>query len=284
MRSLAPGATRCAACGAPAGPARPPGAAAPRPRRGRRDHAADRRAGRPAACSPSRSTSSSSCSRSASDSRSRLRPEVCTRPTGRGASSRSRCPACSSSRHLTQWLLEARAGATVGNALTGIRTMGSQTHRPAGMPAIAVRVLVELAGALVALVGAWVVVASGAWDRSPARRGWHDKAARTLVLRARSVREAGVEGPGTSPAVARALGAGARPRPGAPCARRGRVAACGSGERRAGHLDRSRTRAPGAVEVDHGVVHRRSRRGHHGSARTASREGHGTLLAERSSG
>ena len=83
---------------------------------------------------------------------------------------------------------------------------GRQTHRPAGMSAIAVRVLVELAGALVALVGAWVVVASGAWDSSTARRGWHDKAARTLVLRARAVRSAGVEGPGTAPAVARALG------------------------------------------------------------------------------
>ncbi|WP_426593069.1 RDD family protein [Cellulomonas sp. McL0617] len=107
---------------------------------------------------------------------------------------------------LTQWLVEARTGATVGNALTGIRTVGSRTHRPAGLVAIAVRVLVEVAGALVALVGAWVVVASGAWDRATARRGWHDKAAGTLVLRARSVREAGVEGPGTAPAVARALG------------------------------------------------------------------------------
>ncbi|WP_156043657.1 RDD family protein [Cellulomonas sp. URHE0023] len=106
----------------------------------------------------------------------------------------------------TQWLVEARSGATVGNALTGIRTMASQTYRPAGMSAIAVRVLVELAGALVALVGAWVVVASGVWGSPPARRGWHDTAARTLVLRARSLREAGVEGPGTSPAVHRALG------------------------------------------------------------------------------
>lgn len=108
---------------------------------------------------------------------------------------------------LTQWLVEAGTGATVGNGLTGIRTMGSRTHRPAGLPAIGVRVLVEVAGALVALIGAWVVAASGAWDHSPARRGWHDKAARTLVLRARSVREAGVEGPGTAPAVVRALGA-----------------------------------------------------------------------------
>src|SRR3954451_17420445 len=62
---------------------------------------------------------------------------------------------------LTQWLVEGRSGATVGNALTGIRTVGSGTHRPAGIAAIGVRVLVELAGALVAVVGAWVVVSSG---------------------------------------------------------------------------------------------------------------------------
>lgn len=114
---------------------------------------------------------------------------------------------------LTQWLVEAGTGATVGNGTTGIRTMGSGTHRPAGMLAIGVRALVELAGAVLALVGAWVVASSGAWDRSPARRGWHDKAARTLVLRARSVRDAGVDGPGTAPAVARALRA-AEPAPG----------------------------------------------------------------------
>lgn len=126
---------------------------------------------------------------------------------------------------LAQVLVEAGSGATVGNALSGIRTMGSRTHRPAGLSAIVVRVLVELAGALVALVGAWVVVASGAWDRTPARCGWHDKAAGTLVLRASSVRAVVVEGPGAAPAVARALAPApplglVRPAPGVIPARR----------------------------------------------------------------
>ena len=62
------------------------------------------------------------------------------------------------------------------------------TGRPAGLLPILVRQLVVAAGALVLLVGQWVVVASGAWDRSPAQRGWHDKAAGTVVLRAEAVR------------------------------------------------------------------------------------------------
>ena len=142
------------------------------------------------------------------------------RPTGRGAPPPFAVPGL-----LVVAALDAvaRRGAGRGDGRQRARPASARWGRgrtgPPGCPAIAVRVLVELAGALVALVGAWVVVASGAWDRSPARRGWHDKAARTLVLRARSVREAGVEGPGTAPAVARALGPVAGARPGAAGAR-----------------------------------------------------------------
>lgn len=86
-----------------------------------------------------------------------------------------------------QWVAEATTGATVGNAITGIRTVSYRTGRPAGLLAILVRQLVVAVGFLVCLVGEWVVVVSGTWDPSPAQRGWHDKAAGTLVLRARSV-------------------------------------------------------------------------------------------------
>ncbi|WP_421743508.1 RDD family protein [Cellulomonas sp.] len=108
-----------------------------------------------------------------------------------------------------QWVAEARTGATVGGAVVGIRTVAVSTGRPAGMLAILVRLLVVAAGALACLVGQWVVVASGAWDHSPAQRGWHDKAAGTLVLRARALRRPAV-GAGTTAAwntaVARAVG------------------------------------------------------------------------------
>ncbi|WP_315098123.1 RDD family protein, partial [uncultured Cellulomonas sp.] len=89
---------------------------------------------------------------------------------------------------VAQWVAEARTGATVGNAVTGIRTLSATTGRPAGLGAVLLRQVVVGAGALLLVVGQWVVVASGAWDRSPAQRGWHDRAAGTVVLRARAVR------------------------------------------------------------------------------------------------
>ena len=87
-----------------------------------------------------------------------------------------------------QWIAEARSGATVGNALTGIRTLSASTGGPPGLLAVLVRNVVIGLGALVCGLGQWVVVGSGAWDRTPAQRGWHDKAAGTVVLRADAVR------------------------------------------------------------------------------------------------
>lgn len=86
-----------------------------------------------------------------------------------------------------QWVAEATTGATVGSAVMGIRTVSARTGRPAGLLAILLRGLVVGAGALVCFVGQWAVVASGAWDRGPSLRGWHDKAAGTLVLRAHAL-------------------------------------------------------------------------------------------------
>ncbi|WP_223305186.1 hypothetical protein, partial [Cellulomonas sp. B6] len=45
-----------------------------------------------------------------------------------------------------------------------------------GVPRAFLRQLVVALGMPVCLVGNWVIVASAAWDREPARRGWHDKA------------------------------------------------------------------------------------------------------------
>ncbi|WP_203756544.1 RDD family protein [Cellulomonas chitinilytica] len=108
-----------------------------------------------------------------------------------------------------QWLTESFTGATAGNALLGIRTVSVQTGQPAGLVPILVRQLVVGAGALACVVGQWVVIASGVWDTSPSQRGWHDKAAGTLVLRAGSVSTAarGVPGPAAwDDAVARVVG------------------------------------------------------------------------------
>ncbi|HEY0215327.1 MAG TPA: RDD family protein [Cellulomonas sp.] len=85
---------------------------------------------------------------------------------------------------LGQWVAEARTGATLGSRLLGIRTLSARTGRPAGLLAILLRQVVLGAGALALYVGIYVVAASGTWDTSPSRRGWHDKAAGTMVLRA----------------------------------------------------------------------------------------------------
>lgn len=90
-----------------------------------------------------------------------------------------------------QWLGEAFGGRTVGGALLGIRTLSVRTGRPAGLWAVLVRSVVQALGGLVGGIGVYVVAGSGAWDEGPEQRGWHDKAAGTLVLRARPVDRSG---------------------------------------------------------------------------------------------
>src|SRR5699024_716293 len=67
-----------------------------------------------------------------------------------------------------QWFAEAFTGATVGSALLGYRTVSVETGAPAGLLKILLRQLVIAAGSLACAVGAFVVVASGAWDNGPA--------------------------------------------------------------------------------------------------------------------
>ena len=77
---------------------------------------------------------------------------------------------------------EANRGKTVGNALLRLRTTRAEQPRTAGPVRAGVRGLVLGAGLLVAAVGAWVVVASTAWDRNGRNQGWHDRAGRTVTL------------------------------------------------------------------------------------------------------
>jgi len=106
------------------------------------------------------------------------------------------------------WVAESMTGATLGAAILGIRTVSVATGRPAGLGRILVRQLVVGVGTLACAVGNWVVVASGAFDKEPAQRGWHDKAAGTLVLRAGAAGVARTTDPAVAwdRAVARAVG------------------------------------------------------------------------------
>ncbi|MFC8192038.1 FHA domain-containing protein [Cellulomonas sp. NPDC057328] len=80
------------------------------------------------------------------------------------------------------WVWQARTGLTVGNALLRLRT--AQDDRPwsPGAGRSFVRLLVVGLGGLVAVVGAWGVVASAALDRTGRRRSWADRAAGTVVV------------------------------------------------------------------------------------------------------
>ena len=115
---------------------------------------------------------------------------------------------------------EANRGKTVGNAVLRLRTTRAEQPRTVGPARAAVRGLVVAAGLLVATVGAWVVVASSAWDRNGRGQGWHDRAGRTVTLAlpagrrtvTTTVREASAAGaPVRATAPARAGSAGGAP-------------------------------------------------------------------------
>jgi uncharacterized RDD family membrane protein YckC len=121
--------------------------------------------------------------------------------------------------------VEGRAGNTIGNQLMGIRSTDKDGYAP-GFGAVFLRGIVTGAGILLAVLAAvlvavlkwfdaaplilgpllllgtaWavVVVVSSAWDRNGRLRGWHDRAAKTLVFDVvngrNPVATGGIEGP-----------------------------------------------------------------------------------------
>jgi hypothetical protein len=79
-------------------------------------------------------------------------------------------------------LLEARTGLTVGNALLRLRTAREDQPYSPGIGREVARAGVVGLGLLVAAAGAWVVVASAAWDPTGRRRSWADRAGGTVVV------------------------------------------------------------------------------------------------------
>ncbi|WP_373279106.1 RDD family protein [Arthrobacter globiformis] len=121
--------------------------------------------------------------------------------------------------------VEGRSGNTIGNRLMGIRSADKDGYAP-GLGAVFLRGIVTGAGILLAVLAsvlvavfkwfdaaplilgpllllgtAWaaVVVVSSAWDRNGKLRGWHDRAAKTLVFDVvngrNPVATGGIEGP-----------------------------------------------------------------------------------------
>lgn len=80
------------------------------------------------------------------------------------------------------WVLEARTGLSPGNALLRIRASRADAPMSPGIGRSAARFALTGAGFLVGIVGAWVIVASSAWDGQRRRRGWADLATDTMTV------------------------------------------------------------------------------------------------------
>ncbi|MFV0634855.1 FHA domain-containing protein [Demequina sp.] len=80
------------------------------------------------------------------------------------------------------WVLEARTGLSLGALVLRMRhSIESRPYSPGAGRAVGRMALTGL-GFLVAIVGAWVVAASGAWDRSGRGRSWAAKASGTVAV------------------------------------------------------------------------------------------------------
>jgi len=84
-------------------------------------------------------------------------------------------------------LWEGTTGLTVGNRLLGVRTVAADGGGPIGAGRGVLRWLVLAACGVLPLVGTVLVLVSPTFDASGRRRGWHDKAARSVVRDVRGV-------------------------------------------------------------------------------------------------
>lgn len=80
------------------------------------------------------------------------------------------------------WVLEARTGLTVGNALLRLRASRNDAPYSPGAGRSFVRWSITGVAFLAGAVGAWIVVASSAWDTTGKGRSWADRAAHTVVV------------------------------------------------------------------------------------------------------
>ena len=87
---------------------------------------------------------------------------------------------------------EAHTGRTLGNTVLGLRTAREETPYSVGPARAFLRGLVLAAGHAAAGLGQWVVVASGAFDRTGRAQAWHDRVGRAVVVDVRA-HERGLE-------------------------------------------------------------------------------------------
>ncbi|MFJ4107607.1 RDD family protein [Oerskovia enterophila] len=93
------------------------------------------------------------------------------------------------------WVWEGRTGRTIGNLLLGLRTVRAEDRSPLGFGRAALRWIVIGLGAIACGVGELLVALSPAFDKSGRGQGWHDKAAKAVVLDVRAVAPSASGGP-----------------------------------------------------------------------------------------
>ncbi|HYQ77302.1 RDD family protein [Cellulomonas sp.] len=108
---------------------------------------------------------------------------------------------------------EAHTGRTLGNTVLGLRTAREETPYSVGPARGFLRGLVLAAGHAAAGLGQWLVVASGAFDRTGRAQAWHDRVGRAVVVDVRA-HERAVEAAADAAERAGAVAVPAAPRAG----------------------------------------------------------------------
>ncbi|MEV0255931.1 RDD family protein [Streptomyces sp. NPDC050732] len=83
---------------------------------------------------------------------------------------------------LYEWLMTAMVGGTLGKLAVGIRVIDAESGQKPGIGAAFVRYIIPLVGSLACGIGSLLVYLSPFWDKSGRQQGWHDKAAKTMVI------------------------------------------------------------------------------------------------------
>ena len=86
---------------------------------------------------------------------------------------------------LVQWFLEGQTGSTIGARVLGVQVVRVWSFEPPGLLAALVRTLLVGLGSIGLGIGSLVVAISGLFDAGPWQRGWHDRAAKVVVIRRR---------------------------------------------------------------------------------------------------
>ncbi|WP_164544995.1 RDD family protein [Antribacter gilvus] len=96
---------------------------------------------------------------------------------------------------VAMWIWEGRTGKTVGGLVLGLRTVDAETRGPIGFGRSFLRYLIVAAGVIGCAVFQLVIFFSPAWDSSGRKQGWHDKAARSVVVDVKGARAPGQMAP-----------------------------------------------------------------------------------------